>query len=406
MGQKLLYLFVFITLVGCIGIKPVHFKTPIDTTSRPINYQPKKTYQLSDLGVYASNEFDGARLNGFEKINDSTALVLILPENIPINPSPYYAFKTWSKISRPFYFTFKYPKGFKHRYIPKLEKDGIWSVIDSSNIFKKDSIVTIKLNLSPKPLIVAAQEIKSSADVKKWYTQLASQNKSVVNTQIIGKTTMGRNLPVLDIYKENTKGKPIIVLLTRQHPPEVTGYYAFQSFLETILNGSSLSEEFLNSYHIIAFPIMNPDGVDMGHWRHNAGGIDTNRDWSKYNQPEIKQAVTYIEKALKKNKSKLVLGLDFHSTWYDIFYTNTDRYNTALPNFIDQWFKNLEIEIPNYKVNEAAGNSDKPVSKGWFLYSHNAVGITYEIGDATPKDRIEIIGRITAEQMMNIMLTK
>lgn len=406
MRQKLLYLNFFFILVGCTGVKSVHFKSYIDTTSRPINYQEKKTYQLNELGVYASNEFDGARLNGFEKVNDSTAFVLITPENIPINPSPYYAFKTWSKTSKPFYFTFKYPIGFKHRYLPKLEKDGIWSVVDSSNIFKKDSIITIKLNLSPEPQIVAAQEIQSSNDVKNWYSQLASKNKEVVKLNIIGETPMGRNLPVLDICKESSKGKPIIVLLTRQHPPEVTGYYAFQSFLETILNSSDLADEFLKSYHIIAFPIMNPDGVDLGHWRHNSGGIDMNRDWSKYNQPEIKQAITFIEKALKKNKSNLVLGLDFHSTWYDIFYTNADRKNTTLPNFIDQWFSSLENNIPNFKVNEASGNSDKPVSKGWFLYAHNAVGITYEIGDKTPKDKINLFGKVSAEQMMKIMLTK
>ena len=151
---------------------------------------------------------------------------------------------------------------------------------------------------------------------------------------------------------------------------------------------------------------MNPDGVDLGHWRHNAGGVDTNRDWSVYNQPEVKQTVEYITKTLRKNKSKVILGLDFHSTYKDVFYTNTIRKETTLPNFIDDWFKALEQNIPNYKVNEAAGNSSKPVSKGWFLYGHNATGITYEIGDATPKDRIKLIGKVTAEQMMRVLLNK
>ena len=148
---------------------------------------------------------------------------------------------------------------------------------------------------------------------------------------------------------------------------------------------------------------MNADGVDLGHWRHNAGGVDTNRDWSVYNQPEIKQTVKYIQKVLKRSRSKIVLGLDFHSTWHDVFYTNTIRESTALPNFIEDWFNGLEANIPNYKVNEEAGNSTKPVSKGWFLYGHNAVGITYEIGDATPKENIELIGRVSAQQMMKIL---
>ena len=397
--------FCFLFLVGCISTKKVDFKTPVDTTDKSIIRQVKKTFSLDGLGVYASNQFDGARLNGFEKINDSTAKIIISPENAPINNSAYYAFQAWSNTPRPFYFTFKYPKGYKHRYIPKIKSNNQWKIMDTLNVFKTDSIVTVKINLSKSPQTIAAQEIQSSTDVKNWYNKLISDKSDYVSLESIGKTTLGRNLPVLNIGIGNQKNKDIIVLLTRQHPPEVTGYYAFQSFLKTILDNSELSQQFLNKYHVLAFPIMNPDGVDLGHWRHNARGVDTNRDWSVYNQPEIKQTVKYITKILKKNKSRLALGLDFHSTWYDVFYTNKIRETTALPSFIDDWFEALETNIPNYKVNEAAGNSTKPVSKGWFLYGHDAVGITYEIGDATPKKDIEIIGSTSAREMMKILLT-
>ncbi len=382
------------------------FKTPVDTTSKEIKFQSKQTYKLTDLGIYASNNFDGAHLNGFEKANDSTAIVIINPENKPINNSAYYAFKVWSDSPNFFYFTFQYPKGYKHRYIPKLKIDNTWSVIDSSNIFKIDSIVTIKIKLNKTPLTVAAQEIQSSTDVKNWYTNLVEGKENYVTLKNFGKSKLGRDLPVLDISIGDTKNKPIIVLLTRQHPPEVTGYFAFQEFLQTILNNSELSQKFLNKYRVLAFPIMNPDGVDLGHWRHNSNGVDLNRDWSIYNQVEVRQVVKFINKTLKKNKSDLILGLDFHSTWYDVFYTNKKREGTTLPNFIDDWFAALENNIPNYKVNEASGNSKKPVSKGWFLYGHNATGITYEIGDQTPKDKIKRIGRVSAEQMMNILLNK
>lgn len=408
-NQKVLPIIIVLSLISfisCNSVREVSFKTPVDTTSKKINFQSKQTYRLPDLGIYASNEFNGARLNGFEKLNDSTAIVIINPENEPINNSAYYAFKTWSDTSRNFYFTFRYPKGYKNRYIPKLKIKDVWSVIDSSNIFKKDSIVTIKLNLNKTPITVAAQEIESSIDVKNWYTNLVKGKEDYITLKNIGKSKLGRDLPVLDISIGDTKNKPIIVLLTRQHPPEVTGYYAFQEFLQTILNHSELSQEFLKKYRVLAFPIMNPDGVDLGHWRHNAGGVDLNRDWSKYNQPEIRQTVKFITNELKRNKSKLILGLDFHSTWYDVFYTNKKREGTTLPNFIDDWFASLERNIPDYKVNEAPGNSTKPVSKGWFLYGQNAVGITYEIGDATPRKRIKLIGKVSAEQMMNILLNK
>jgi len=84
----------FLALGSCQSIKTVGFEMSVDTTSKPIYIQTKQTYQLNDVGVFASNEFEGAHLNGFEKVNDSTALVIISPENIPINNSAYYAFKT------------------------------------------------------------------------------------------------------------------------------------------------------------------------------------------------------------------------------------------------------------------------------------------------------------------------
>jgi len=393
-----------LALTGCQSIKTVAFKTPVDTTTKAIHSQEKQTFNLKNDGVFVSNTFDAARLNGLEKINDSTAVVIINPENSPINNSAYYAFKTWSSSPKSFYFKFQYPEGYLHRYIPKLKINNQWSIIDSNHVYKTERSVTIKLNLTKSPIIVAAQEIQSSTDVKLWYTNLASANANYVSLKNVGKTTLGRNIPVLDIHKGDSKTKDVIVLITRQHPPEVTGYFAFQKFLETLLNNSDLSSRFLKQYHVIAFPIMNPDGVDLGHWRHNAGGVDTNRDWSLYKQPEVKQAVKYITKTLKKNDAKLILGLDFHSTYEDVFYTNKIRKETTLPDFITDWFKALEANIPNYKVNEKAANSTKPVSKGWFLYGHNSVGITYEIGDKTPKEDIKLIGRVSAEQMMQILL--
>ena len=401
-------LFSFIGIIlflnACSNLKKIGFDIPVDTTDKTIKKQVKQTYSLNELGIYASNEFDGARLNGFQVKNDSTALLIINPENVPINNSAYYAFKTWSNTPKTVYYEFKYPIGYKHRYIPKLKINDNWSIIDSTSIFKKDSIVTIKLNLTKEHITVAAQEIQSSTDVLNWYSNLSKGKEDIVSIKSAGKSALDRNLPVLDIGLGDKKEKEIIVLLTRQHPPEVTGFFAYQYFVETLLNGSELSKKFLTRYRVLAFPIMNPDGVDLGHWRHNAGGVDLNRDWSVYNQPEIKQTVRFINKTLKKNNSKLILGIDFHSTWYDVFYTNDETINTSLPQFNEDWFKALEVNIPNYKVNEKPGKSTKPVSKGWFLYAHNTTGITYEIGDKTTKENIKLISKVSAEQMMSILL--
>ena len=82
---------------------------------------------------------------------------------------------------------------------------------------------------------------------------------------------------------------------------------------------------------------------------------------------------------------------------------NTFKHLTSATDFSTHWFEELESRIPKYEVNEKSSNSETPVSKGLFSFGHNAVGITFEIGDETPKDRIEIIGKEAAKAMMNIL---
>lgn len=390
-------------LIGCSGVRTVDFETPVDTSDKQITFQERQVYLQEDLGLVVDNTFDGARLNGIEKLNDSTLKAIIRPENEPINSSPYYAFKIASNTPKKLYVSLEYPKGHTHRYVPKVKKPTEdWKTLDSTKIFRIDSLVTLELFLDEQPTLIAAQELQTSEQVKDWYHGLSS-GKEYVRSYIYGTSKMGRELPVLDIYHGGKMNKPIIVLLTRQHPPEVTGFFAFKFFLETILDASALSKAFLDTYRVLAFPMLNPDGVDLGHWRHNAGGVDTNRDWSKYRQPEIRQTVEFIDEQLKNDGARLLLGLDFHSTHKDVFYTNTSQEGSTLPHFEKEWFSALEENIPSYKVNESSGNSTKPVSKGWFLKRHRAVGITYEIGDNTPRDRIRTIGRVSAQEMMKIL---
>jgi len=402
--NQLKYYIIFYLLIGCISTPKVVFKEYVDTKTKSISFQKKRIFSFNESGVYFSNDFEGARLNNINQLNDSTFVLSILPENKPINPSPFYAFKIWSSSSKKVFLRFKYPEGYKHRYVPKIKSNGAWKIVDSLNFKSDQNISSLILTINETPKIISGQELHTSSIIYNWVNDLVKGKENYVRFIKIGKTKLNRPFKVLDIYKGLPKNKPVIVLLTRQHPPEVTGYFAFKAFLETILKENKLSSNFLDNYRILAFPLMNPDGVDLGHWRHNAGGVDTNRDWSFYHQPEIKTTVDYITKVLNKNNSKLQLGLDFHSTYYDVFYTNIERKLTALPGFLPKWFSSLEERIPEYKVNEKPSSSRQPTSKGWFFYAHKAVGVTYEIGDNTPRDRIKLIGKESAQAMMRILV--
>ncbi|MGI9542630.1 MAG: M14 family metallopeptidase [Cyclobacteriaceae bacterium] len=379
------------------------FPDPVDTETKPISLQDKQIFNHSDFELYARNDFPGARLNDFTKLNDSTFQVTISAENEPINPSPWYAFKLWSRSTKNFYVRLHYVDA-RHRYPPKLSPDGsMWEDLDSMKVATVDSTdVVMNLSVGPDTLWVAGQEIMNSLQVKAWAEELATHPE--VEFQSIGSSKLGRPLYAIDIGPKRKRKKETIVLLSRQHPPEVTGFMALQSFLDKILDSSAQSNQFRSRYRILVFPLMNPDGVDLGHWRHNAGGIDLNRDWQHYHQPETKQVADYLVTQTRRNKSQVILGLDFHSTYYDVYYTNTLDSASVLPNFTKQWLQRIGETIPDYEINERPSGVGKPVSKGWFYTQFNAVGVTYEIGDKTPRDFIRLKGAVSAEKMMEVLL--
>lgn len=145
--------------------------------------------------------------------------------------------------------------------------------------------------------------------------------------------------------------------------------------------------------------------MDLGFWRHNAGGVDLNRDWAYYRQPETRQVADKIVQEVQKHQSTLVLGLDFHSTFEDIFYTGDETDNPPiLPGFKDAWLTGMKTALPEFEFEEDAAAEGKPVSKSWFLAQFDATGITYEIGDNTSPDMIQQKGQVSARVMMELLL--
>lgn len=403
----LYFVLLLLTIYSCqttYQAKPHDFPKPVDTTDKPVEFQEKKMY-ATQSGVSADNLFDGARLNDFQQLNQDTFQASIHPENKPINPSAYYAFRLWSGIPKKVVVELNYTSGF-HRYPPKISSDGeTWTFLDSTKVqLAKDSVnAFIELDLNSDTLWVAAQELQTSTHVKNWCLEKAKM--AGVEFHIAGKSKQGRDMVLLDISQGENKKKDMIAIISRQHPPEVTGYMAMRAFIEEILADKPLSNDFRKKYHLLVFPLMNPDGVDLGHWRHNAGGIDLNRDWAKYNQPEVKTVADYIAKTAKTNKSKVLLGIDFHSTWYDILYTNKQSAKN-LPRFKDYWVAGFRDVLRGEKIRERPSKIGRPVSKSWFLTQFEAEGITYEVGDGTPRELIIIKGRAAAIEMMELLIYK
>ena len=395
------------------GQAPIENK--VDTRNRAIT--PQWRTKLDVGGVTFDNDFDGARLNGIKQDNDSLFTATIEAENYPINPSPWYAFKVSADTARTISVHLTYLNA-KHRYFPKISTDGLtWKAVDSAdcrlvkdtttqarnfqdNALSESAFVRIKVG--KQPVWLAAQEVITSQKVGEWSANL--QKKAFVSSEIIGKTTQNRAMSCLRIGEDSTEAK-IMVVIGRLHPPEVTGQLALQTFIETLCGDSEMAQQFRKKYTLFVVPMMNPDGVDNGHWRHNGGGVDLNRDWADFIQLETRVVRDFLRKKMENPKKKLYFGIDFHSTWDDIFYTNTVEKPTNMDGLIQNWFKELEQAIPDYTVNAKASKIlPGVISKAFFNREFNAEALVYEVGDNTPRDFTALKSKVAAEKLMVLAL--
>lgn len=377
----------------------------VNTATLPIQYQLKKTFDLGN-GVFLSNEFVGARLNGVALTDENEVTVLITPENTPINASPWYAFKVWSETQKEIQLKITYNDGVGHRYHPKLSTDKVsWTAVDSSvyvvDTAKVPKFCSFSLAVSSDTTWVAAQELIVSKDIYNWSEAVIQSSEAQFFE--IGKSKEGR--PIKCIQTGNAESKKMIMVLSRQHPPEVSGWLGMKAFVERLFIQDKLAKQFKEAYKIFVIPCVNPDGVDNGHWRHGAGGIDLNRDWEAFRQPET-QAVRRFMKEQVKNGSKFLFVIDFHSTFQDIYYTISPELKGNMPGLVPKVIAAMGEDIPGYDPNirpsgidAARVNSTKSI-----FHEFGAEAITYEVGDATPRDLIKKKGELTAESLMELMV--
>ncbi len=422
MNKIIFSLLIFLNLTGFSQTNKPKFEGQATTSTEKVDTRnhaiiPQWRGKQSFGNLTFDNDFDGARLNGITQNNDTLYTAIIAAENYPINPSPWYAFKVTSRSPKTIWVHLTYLNA-KHRYFPKISRDGkTWQVVDSTDCklikgpevknqsFQENALsesAYVRIHVDTKTTWIAAQELMTSPIVKNWSKELLKN--TFVSSEIIGKSPQNRPFECLRIGQDKSESK-IMIVIGRLHPPEVTGQFALQAFVESLCMDSELARKFRKEYTVYVVPMMNPDGVDNGHWRHNSGGIDLNRDWSDFNQPETQFVRDFLRKKLNGTQRKLYFGIDFHSTWDDIFYTNIPDKPSNMDGLIKRWFSALEQAIPDYKVNARGSKPDSGViSKPFFNKEFNAEALVYEVGDNTSRDFTILKSKTAAEKLMLLSL--
>ncbi|MGB7324730.1 MAG: M14-type cytosolic carboxypeptidase [Rubripirellula sp.] len=363
------------------------------------------SFDSVDKNVRFEVDFPGGKIDRLIENSSDNFEIVIRPETDNSNDSAWYAFRVHSKSSLEIKIRIRYEGG-SHRYAPKISHDRVeWTPADHLIVSRHPGgrEVTLKLPVTDKPLWVASQELVSNKDIASWINEFDS--KPFISNKEIGQSVNGRPIHSMTIGDPNAADS--IFILSRQHPPEVTGTIGMMHFVETLCADTPLANQFRRLFQTSVVPIANPDGVAKGYWRANANGVDLNRDWLHFTQPETRAIHDELVSLRDRKDGRMWLFLDFHSTFNEVFYTAPIQNDLFPAGFTKDWLAAIDDRMPSFDVlREEGHNAHRATSKAWVARELGIHAITYEFGDETDRDRIRDIATQSAEEMMKLLIAR
>jgi len=312
----------------------------------------------------------------------------------PVNPSPWYAFDIDSARGGPVEVVLDYG-GYWHRYAPRIRRPGEdWRLLDDAaiEVFEEDHRARLVLDLPPGQTRIAAQPPLAPADIARWSDRFAGEHG--FQRVEYGRSREGRALSA--IVAGPADADRLVVALTRQHPPELSGGRAFEALADTL--AAALAQDAMPGYRVLFLPLVNPDGVANGHWRLNAGGVDLNRDWFEAGEPEIAAAQALIER--EAGGRTVVAFLDFHSTRRTLVYNPpaglAERGDALMADMAARFAAAMETP-PDWVEGH---NAEAGTSKAWALRTFGVAGLTVELADEATPAESATVGRVAAEAVI------
>jgi hypothetical protein len=337
--------------------------------------------------------FERAALAGCRIDADGHVHVTVAPENRPINPSPWYGFVVASERPDETPVTLHYDGG-KHRYTPwQAVPGGVPALLaaDRVNIAADRSTATLRLPPAPAQLVIA----QPPETVERVLAPFEARVRAGQLTRLdAGHSRARRPIAVYHHRPANPRGT--VVILTRQHPPETTGPQAFATFTDMLLGNSRAARAFRARHALMIVPLVNPDGFVMGHWRHNLGGVDLNRDWGPFTQPETRALAGAID--AEAARGPILAVIDFHSTFRDVVYAPPKPADTDLGEAMLQAIT-ADLAGADIRI-DRAHNPGNGVLKSWARDRFGVGALTWEVGDDSPADRTQRLATAAATALM------
>jgi hypothetical protein len=361
-------------------------------------------FDFAESGIRIDSNFDGGRLTSCKQIGSQQFEITIEPENFPINDSAWYAFRVTAEKAKQVAINFVYREG-THRYHPWVSNDREqWKTVDARSYVVEplSTRATLHISVGPRPLWIAAQPLLTEKDIAKWTNRLGA--RKFVKRRVIGQSVRGKEIESFEI--SGRAARNYVYIISRQHPPEVTGHQGMMDLVDEVCSDSKLAQRYREHFTTICVPLVNPDGVADGNWRHNARGIDLNRDWGLFRQPETKAVRDAMLGSLKNEGSRPFLFLDYHSTYNDMYYTQSEAEPTFPRRFTHDWLAAIGDRLPDQKIVRDATASSIHTSRSWVHRTLGIPAITVEFGDNASGKHIRRVSKVAAEEMMQRLLAE
>ena len=376
---------------------------------------------VCDTGTFVLRaDYAGGRMNGCEVLNANAVRLSIHAENNGrINPSPWYSFhvrRHAAAADARLTVRLNYSQH-EHRYAPKISKDGTsWQRLRDDAVRQTTPGAVLRLRPGADGVYVSAGELLTEGFYAAWRERVGIAAGGA-QWKVIGESAGDAPIHALVV---NPGAANYILLLGRQHPPEVTGALAMTRFVERLLEtraacaGEAADEAqprcgFFETHALVVVPNLNPDGVRAGHWRHNLAGVDLNRDWGDFSQPEtraVRDLVARFEAARKRPRAML----DFHSTRRNVFFTQDVAAPTRPARFAERWLAAARRAGPPDSAlyefeNDPRRLREVGTTKNYFYRRFGIPSITFEVADEEDRALIASSATAFADALVDVFAT-
>lgn len=368
-----------IALAALSAVAEAHAQTPI----------------CESRGVQVSVDFPSGGRHTCRVADNGEIILDVTPEATPINGSPWYAFRLDAAESTDVRISLDYGT-YEHRYSPKMTRDGVnWRSVPPRRVTvaADERRASMNLRLDAGTTFIAAQPIETPSAVHAWA-------RATLAPHMFEQVEYGRSIdgnPLIG-YRGGS-GEDLVVAITRQHPPETTGAVAFRAFVERIMSDGPQARAFRESHRILLAPMPNPDGVLRGHWRWNNGGLDLNRDWRGFAQPETRALRDFI--LVEAEGRQTIAFFDFHSTRRNVVYAPPLDADSPTIDFLPLLRERLDRAVDRPLPWTFSHSETGVTAKRWSLSELRAPGLTMELDDEATEQQAQRIGRAVADALMD-----